>query len=82
MPRSFKLTWQPGVEGRSGRWRRKYRGKVYYFDGGHGKSDREAYYRAVEKWEAKKTEVDAAAPRQYQLDYEAEITVWGQVYAW
>lgn len=82
MPRSFKLTWQPGVEGRSGRWRRKYRGKVYYFYGGHGKSDREAYYRAVEKWEAKKTEVDAAAPRQYQLDYEAEITVWGQVYAW
>ncbi len=82
MPRSIKLTWQPGIDGRSGRWRKKYRGKVHYFDGGRGKSDRDAYDAAVKLWELEKLKADASAPRQYQRDYEAEINVWAQVYSW
>ena len=43
MPRKFRLTWQSGSDSRGGRWRKKYNGKVYYFAGGNGKYDREAY---------------------------------------
>ena len=82
MSRSFKLTWQPGIGVRSGRWRKKYRGKVYYFAGGRGKSDREAYDAAVKKWELEKLKADAAAPREHQHDHEVEIDVWEQVLAW
>lgn len=82
MSRSLKLTWQPGVGVRSGRWRKKYLGKVYYFDGGRGKSDREAYDAAVTRWELEKLKADAAAPREYQRDYETEIGVWDQVLTW
>ena len=82
MSRSFKLTWQPGIGVRSGRWRKKYRGKVYYFAGGRGKSDREAYDAAVKKWELEKLRADAAAPREHQHDHEVEIDVWEQVLAW
>ena len=60
MPRSVKLTWQDSAEasGRTGRWRKKYKGKTYYFPGGRGKSDREAYDVAVAAWEAKKLKID------------------------
>jgi len=43
MPRTFKLTWQTGTNNRVGRWRKKYKGKVYYFSGGRGKYDCDAY---------------------------------------
>lgn len=82
MPRKFKLTWQGGTGLRGGRWRKKYKGKVYYFDGGRGKSDREAYEAAVSAWEATKVELDAAAPRPHQLQYEQTIAEWEQVLAW
>ena len=82
MPRKYKLTWQAGSESRNGRWRKKYTGKVYYFDGGRGKSDRDAYEAALTAWEATKVEVDAAAPRPHQLDYEHTIAEWEQVLAW
>ena len=36
MARTFKLTWQAGTAGRGGRWRKKYKGQAYYFDGGRG----------------------------------------------
>jgi integrase len=84
MPRSVKLTWQDGAEasGRAGRWRRKYKGKVYYFPGGRGKSDREAYDAAVAAWEAEKLKIDREAPRPHQRDHEAAIDQWEQVLAW
>ncbi len=82
MSRSLKLTWQPGVGGRSGRWRKKYLGKVYYFDGGRGKSDRKAEENAIKEWERAKLKADAAAPRKYQRDHETEIDVWDQVLSW
>jgi integrase len=82
MPRTTKLTWQLGKNGRAGRWRKKYKGKIYYFPGGRGKSDREAYLAAVEAWEAKKLEVDRSAPRPHQPEYEAVIETWEQVLTW
>jgi integrase len=82
MSRPLKLTWQAGRDGRSGRWRKKYQGKVYYFSGGRGKSDREAYDAAVKEWELLKLKADAEAPRRHQAEYEAEIKVWDQVYTW
>lgn len=82
MSRTLKLTWQAGRDGRSGRWRKKYQGKVYYFSGGRGKSDRDAYDAAVKEWELLKLKADAEAPRKHQADYEAEIKVWDQVYSW
>lgn len=82
MSKTLKLTWQPGRDGRAGRWRKKYQGKVYYFSGGRGKSDREAYENAVRQWELEKLKADAAAPRKYQAEYEDEIDLWDQVRTW
>ena len=52
MPKTIKLSWQPGVGNREGRWRKIYRGKAYHFSGGKGKSDREGYDAAWAAWEA------------------------------
>jgi len=82
MPRAFKLTWQPGVAGRPGRWRKKYKKKVYHFPGGNGKYDREAYDAAVAAWEVLRAKIDLTAPRKHQRDYEAAIDRWEQVLAW
>ena len=59
-----------------------YKGKMYYFPCGSGKSDREAYAAALEAWEAKKREADGAVVRTHQLEYEAEIETWEQVLVW
>ena len=82
MPRAFKLTWQPGIPGRPGRWRKKYRRKVYHFPGGSGKYDREAYDSAVAAWEILRAKIDLTAPRKHQRDYEAAIAQWEKVLAW
>ena len=82
MPRNYKLTWQSGGKHQTGRWRKKYKGKPYYFPGGNGKSDRKAYDAAVAEWEALKLTIDAAAPRPHQLEYEQAIDQWEQVLQW
>jgi integrase len=82
MPRNFKLTWQPGINGRAGRWSKKYKRKRYYFPGGSGKFDREAYEAALVAWEDKKREIDAAAPKPHQVEYEQEIDKWELALAW
>ncbi|QGJ68667.1 Hypothetical protein PBC10988_3280 [Planctomycetales bacterium 10988] len=82
MPRTFKLTWQPGSSGRSGRWRKRYKRKVYYFDGGNGKSDRAAYNVALEAWVILKAKIDQATPRPHQVDYENTIQEWEKVFQW
>jgi hypothetical protein len=82
--RSVKLSWQTSAEGsgRAGRWRKKYKGKIYYFPGGRGKSDREAYDAALAAWEKLKGKIDLTTPRRHQRDYEATIDQWEQVLAW
>lgn len=82
MPRKFALTWQPGTNGRPGRWRKKFQGKVHYFAGGSGKYDQAAYQAAFREWESIKVKLEANAPRKYQAEYEAVIAKWEQVLAW
>lgn len=82
MPRTFKMTWQPGDEHRAGRWRKKYRRRSYYFSGGRGKSDRDAYEAALAAWEALKVKIDRESPRPHQLAYDQAIDQWEQVLAW
>lgn len=82
MPRSINLSWQPGAPGRQGRWRKKYKGHRYYYSGGRGKSDTEAYDAALVAWEKQKLRIDAAAPKPNQADYERAIAEWERVMAW
>ena len=39
MSRKLELTFQRGLQGRVGRWKKFYRGKAYYLGSGRGKSD-------------------------------------------
>ena len=82
MPRNYKLTWQVGIGKRNGRWRKKYKGRVYYFSGGRGRSDRSAYDAALNAWEELKVRIDAETPKPYQRDYEKAIHEWETVLAW
>ena len=82
MPRTYKLTWQPGSSGRPGRWRKKYHGRAHYFDGGRGKTDRDAYDTAVADWDRLKTKLDDDAPKPHQEAYHREIARWESVLAW
>lgn len=82
MPKTIKLSWQPGVGNREGRWKKVYRGRSYYFSGGKGKSDREAYDAAWASWQALKTKIDLCGPRKHEGEYESAIEMWEQVLAW
>ena len=82
MARKLKLTWQPGSNGREGRWKKKYKAKVYYFAGGRGKSDRTTYNSALSEWEKLKVLIDTNAPKRHQADYERAIEEWESVLDW
>ncbi|HMO84605.1 MAG TPA: hypothetical protein PKC18_06755, partial [Lacipirellulaceae bacterium] len=82
MQRTRQLTWLPGADGRRGRWRKKYHGRVYYFDGGRGKSDEVAYTAALASWEAKKLGLDAESPNPHSPTYENAIDQWQRVLTW
>ena len=77
-----KLTWQPGADGRKGRWKKKYRGQTHYFSGGRGRSDREAKRAAQWAWEKLKQELDENAPKRHQAEYEAALSIWSSVLSW
>ena len=82
MAKKTQLTWQAGAGDRPGRWRKKYRGHVYYFAAGRGKSDRQAYQAAVDAWLTRKHEIDREAPKRHAEDYQRAIAEWERVYAW
>ena len=82
MARKYELTWQPGSGKRAGRWRKHFRGNSYYFDGGRGKTDREAYTRALEEWRATKAKLIQNSPKPYQTEYEEAIQQWTAVLRW
>ena len=82
MPRTRSLTWQPGSHGRPGRWRKKLRGRTYYFAGGRGKTDQAAYKAAQDKWVQIRAKVQAETPKRHQLEYEREIATWNRVLTW
>jgi integrase len=82
MPRKYTLTWQAGSGSRTGRWRKKYRGVTYYFCGGRGKTDREAYQAAVDEWNSLKKKLDEAADNPYEEEYETAISEWEAIMRW
>lgn len=85
MPRRRKMTWQAGSESRSGRWRKKYKKRVFQAAGGRGKNDDEAYQKAWEGFKQFKDEVDkeeAQQPKPHQAEYEAAIAEWKLVLQW
>ena len=74
-----------GADGRSGRWKKFYRGKAYYLGAGRSKSDIESYRTALEAWKKLKVELDAElipVPRAYDSDYDEVIREWELVLAW
>ena len=81
--RSRKLTWQKRPDGK-GRWKKVYRGKPYYFEGGNGKSDYVAYRAALEAWQRLKLtlDVEAEVSKPHRGAYEDAIRQWEGVYAW
>ncbi|MFH1300814.1 MAG: hypothetical protein ABIK07_07105 [Planctomycetota bacterium] len=78
MARQPKLNW----ESARGKWKVEYRGKKHRFDGGLGKSDREAKRQAESEWKRLKAELDHEAIRNkpHRLEYEAVIAEWNSVY--
>jgi hypothetical protein len=83
VPRTYKLTWQPGSDRNpAGRWKKKYKGKTYYFPGGRGKTDRQAYEAALAEWERVKLKIDASLPKPHQVEYERAIREWETVLTW
>lgn len=83
MQKRRKLTWQGRDDG-AGRWKKVYEGQIYYFSGGSGKSDVEAYRQAIAKWEALKVSLDqeAALNKPFRADYEKAINEWHVVLSW
>jgi integrase len=82
MERTLQLTWQPGEKNRKGRWRKRYQGGNFYFPGGRGKSDREAYQAALLEWQTIKKSLDAEVARRFEPDYLAEIEQWERMLGW
>ena len=80
MARPPKLRWEPA----RGKWKVEYGGKKYRFDGGRGKSDREAKKQAETEWKKIKAKIDQDAQlvRPYQEQYEKAIFEWERVLSW
>lgn len=80
MPRSPKLNWEPS----RGKWKAVYRGKKYRFDGGAGKSDREAKKAAEAEFRRVRGLVDAEVTDQkpWRQEYERALSEWKAVLRW
>lgn len=80
MARHAQLNW----DSPRGKWKVVYQGKKYRFDGGTGRSDREAKKRAEAAWKQKRAEIDCASDSQkpYREEYESHIEQWNLVLQW
>lgn len=81
MPRKIELTWLED----SKRWKKKYKGRLYYFAYGTNKRDLEGYQLALDAWHKKKDEIDQAEadrPHPYQDQYDEAIREWSLVLQW
>ncbi len=56
----YKLTWMP--DGR--RWRKKYRGKMFYFSIREGESKTVSYNRCLREWNATLEKIKAAESKE------------------
>jgi hypothetical protein len=66
----------------SDRLHKKYKQKTYYFPGGRGKTDRQAYEAALAEWERLKLRIDDSLPKPHQAEYEHAIREWETVLTW
>lgn len=85
MPRKRELTWQVGSDGRSGRWRKRYRGRTLYLGNASSKSDDAAYNQALANWRVEKRKIDdelGLLPKPYQAAYEEAISDWEKALEW
>ncbi len=55
MATQLKLSWIGSLR----QWRKRYRGRTIYCGTGRGKTDRESYQRALQKFAIRKAEIDA-----------------------
>lgn len=55
---AVSLTWQQGSGNRVSRWKKIYRGRTLYYDGGTGRDDQEAYSEATYRFWIDKREID------------------------
>ena len=65
-----ELTWQPQRtknNQNAGRWRKMYQNRFYYFPGGHGRSDEQAYQEALKAWNVLKRKIDGVDSSERQL---------------
>lgn len=85
MPRKRQMTWQSGSGNRRGRWRKKYKGRVFLAPGGRGKTDEQAYIQAWDQFQQFKKAIDeeeAQKPKPHQAEYNEAISEWGLVLQW
>lgn len=80
MARQAVLGWDE----QRNKWRVVYGGKKYRFDGGSGKSDREAKRRAESEWKRIKADCDhqGEQSKPHRVEYEKVIAEWTSVLAW
>lgn len=69
MPRKRILTWH----GPSKRWKKYYRGHLYYLTKGRGKSDLESYRASVQMWIEKKALIDANSSDVSNATFETDL---------
>jgi len=85
VPRKRRMTWQAGSENRGGRWRKKYKGRIFHASGGRGKHDEQAYSDAWDSFEKFKNQIDeeeAQKPKPHQAEYDEAISQWRLVLQW
>jgi hypothetical protein len=80
MARHAALRWDP----QRNKWKVVYRGHKYRFDGGAGRSDREAKRAADAEWKRLKADLDQRAEQSkpHRVEYEKVIEEWSSVLAW
>lgn len=80
MSRPSNLNWEPT----RGKWKIVYKGQKHRFDGGTGKSDREAKKLADAAWKALKAQIDHATEltKPHRAEYLKVIDEWSGVLTW
>ena len=80
--KKYQLTWQKGTGSRPGRWKKIIGGEVHYFDGGRGKTDRNAYLKALAEFQELKRQFLASKVKPFAAEYQECIDQWATVLAW
>lgn len=80
MPRPPALRW----DNQRNKWKVVYQGKKYRFDGGSGKSDRNAKRNAELEWKQLRTRIDHDTERSkpHRIEYDKVMAEWNAVLEW